>query len=157
MRKIVLIILIVVLSLLSFSCGKEKFGHAEMRIPLNSDFESLEIDGYDVAYSNGEKVVAAMRISFEAGFNQGIPETFTPTEFAAFYLKEVGRNEEVERDGYLAFCDYKVTDGEVDYYYLISFYRTKFAYFVVLFSAPDGDNLRADFLEMANSIYFEYD
>ncbi len=151
--------LIAALFILCASCGKEKFGHAEMRIPLNSDFESVEIEGYDSAYSDGKKVVATMRISFEAGFNQGIPETFTPQEFAAFYLKEVGREAEIQKDGYLAFCEYKVKDGELDYYYMLSFYRTKFAYFVVLFTTPSfaDESPREEFLKIAKSIYFEYD
>ena len=157
-RKIFLLVLTAAVFILCVSCGKQDFGHAEMKIPLNSDFEAVEIEGYDAAYSDGEKIVAAMRISFEAGFNQGIPETFTPQEFAAFYLKEVGRDAEIQKKGYLAFCEYEIEDSGTDYYYMLAFYRTKFAYFTVLFTAPlfSGEELREDFLKIAESIYFEY-
>lgn len=158
MRKIVLILLLSSCFVSLFSCDKPIPGHAEARIPI-SGFEATEAEGFDAAYTNGESVVGMIRISFEAGFNQGIPETLSAKKFAEFYMKKTERDCEIKQIGIIPYYEYTDGEGDSQLYYLATFYRTKYAYFLILFATDDslGEELRDEFLEMAESVYFVYD
>ena len=148
------VILVLLISFSLISCGARIPSHAEMRIPLEN-FSEIEAEGFDKAYSVGDSVVAVLRISFEAGFNQGIPETFSPRKFAEFYMKESGRSCDIFEIGNIPYYEY--VDSGI--YHLASFYRSRYAYFLVLFGAEESsaDSLRDGFVSIAESIYFDYD
>ena len=154
MRKLLSTFLVVLCAISFISCDEPIPSHAEIRIPLEN-YSEIEAEGFDKAYSAAGSVVAVLRISFEAGFNQGIPETFSPRKFAEFYLKESGRDCEIFEVGYIPYYEYV----ETGVYHLASFYRSKYAYFLVLFGAEESaaEDLRDDFISIAESIYFVYD
>ena len=143
------------------SCGGDKtFGHCELRIPLSDGFSERDAEGFDVAYSNGDLAVAILRISFAAGYDEGIPETLMPNEFAAYYLYRTDRRAEIVSEYDFAYYEFSESYESGEYYHLMSFYRSKWAYFAVLFSSREEmrEVSRGIFLEYADAAYFvEYE
>lgn len=138
-KKIFSFILALAAVITLVSCDGEKiFGHAELRLPLSEDFREFEAETFDAAYSDGNILVAVYRVSFAAGMEDGIPETLTPEQFARLYKKSSGRDAEIKKKGLTPYYEYSETQNGVKSCYLASFYRSKYAYFAVLFAAPEG-------------------
>lgn len=155
-KRISLSLLSAILILALVSCAALEYGHAELRISLPDSVRALDAEGFDSAYSDSDFVVGINRISFAAGFNQGIPDYLTAEEFATFYMKQSERDAVVNRRGDFAFYEYVDLSGGVSTFYLASFHRSKYAYFLVLFACDEAkrDALTLDFLSYADSVIF---
>ena len=161
MLKRALSLLFILSLLFSFtSCGDEEappmLSHCELRLPLPDGYTEVENDVYDAAVSNGLYMIALTRISFIAGMmGDGIPETLTDIEFGELYLEKCSRDEEVKRDT-VAYAEYFDKSGAAEYYYVEAFYRSQYAYFVILFVSPAelAGEAEGVFLELANKVYF---
>lgn len=130
MKRILTVFLLIISTLLLTSCG-EDFSHCELSLPLSSDYRRVDGGkGFDAVFTNGEAIAGMIRISFIAGFNQGIQETMSSYEFAEFWKNKIGRDAKVMTDIKTPYYTYR-EDG---YFYLCGFYRTPDAYFVVLLS-----------------------
>ena len=142
-----------------FSCAeKMDFGHAELRISLPKSFKDFEVQGFDKAYSDGESVVAIYRVSFEAGREDGIPDFLTTEQFARLYLKSTSRKAEIKNHNFTAYYEYTEPAGGENSSYLASFYRSKHAYFLVLFACPErlySEKLQT-FLSYTETVIFVY-
>lgn len=149
-----LISLIVILS--SVSCGEPKYKHCELVIPLDSDFKETENENFDATFTNGETIVAIVRISFVAAYSEGIPETLTPSEFGKFWLKKCARDAELINEDGISYSTYTEEQNGREYFYLESFLRSHSAYFVVLFATESSNKEegRAEFLSYTKGIYF---
>lgn len=155
-KRIVCVTLSLIIILSTVSCGGPKYKYCELVIPLDSDFEKTENENFDASFTDGKSVVAIVRISFVAAYNEGIPETMTPSEFGKFWLRKCKRDAEVVSEDGLSFCTYYEDQNENEYFYLESFLRSHSAYFVVLFVTSKSNEVagRADFLEYSKGIYF---
>ena len=155
-KRIVCIALSLIIILSIFSCGGPKYKYCELVIPLDSDFEKTENENFDASFTDGKTVVAIVRISFVAAYNEGIPETLTPYEFGKFWLIKCGRDAEVITNDGVSFCTYYENQNENEYFYLESFLRSHSAYFVVLFATVKSNEQagRAEFLDYLRKIYF---
>ena len=156
-KRIFFLLVIIAVSFQVVSCGDgdKPVAYCEMRIPLEDGFYSVENENFDATYTNGKYLVAILRISFVAGIGEGIPETLTPYEFGEFWLDKCERYANMISDG-VAYCEYYDTEGDTEHFYLEAFYRSRYAYFVVLFgtdSARESDG-RVDFLSYAQGVYF---
>ena len=62
-------------------------------------------------------------------------------------------------DSPLAFCEYYDDAGGQELYYFEAFYRSTYAYFVVLFASNGSAaaEAREDFLRLAEGVYFKPD
>jgi hypothetical protein len=125
-------------------------------MPIGDGYSSVETDNYDLLYTNGRYMIAVTRISFVAGMmGEGIPETLSEVEFAEFYLEKCSREAAVIEDEvtYVEYYD-ESADGEL--YYLEAFYRSPYAYFVILFVSSASLDAESGpvFLELAKNVYF---
>lgn len=157
LKKLLALFLSVLLLLFSVSCGKDTvYSHAELIIGLDSDFKEVENRDFDVTYSNGKYMVAVVRISYVAGMLDGIPETMTPLEFGELWLERCMRVATV-MSGEITYTEYYSGIGDGEHYYLEAFYRSKYAYFVVLFATLSKNQAegRADFIRYAKSVRFD--
>ena len=152
--------LLIIVSLVTlFGCDGEKvntLSHCEFRMPLPDEYSAVESNDYDAVYSNGSYMIALTRISFIAGMmGEGIPETLTEVEFAELYLEKCSREASVINDG-VTYVEYYDMSGNDELFYLEAFYRSPYAYFVVLFvsGASLEDSARPEFLDFAESVYF---
>lgn len=157
-KRFLSLLLVIVLSFALFSCGDDEpiLSHAELRMPLREGYSETASDTYDALFSNGRYMIALTRISFVAGMlGEGIPETLTNVEFAELYLEKCGRDAEIMTDG-VTYVEYYDMGASDEFYYLEAFYRSQYAYFVILFvsDATVSGIARAEFLELARSVYF---
>ena len=157
-KKIISLILCLSTLVLLPSCGKKdepKYGHCEMTLPLSSDFYEVEDENFDVTYSNGSYVVAVLRLSFEAAMKEGIPETMTPREFGEFWVEKCDRRATVRTET-VTYCEYYEYAGLAEFYYFEAFFRSQYAYFVVLFASPSAYDNQAfdDFVSYSEGITF---
>ena len=143
------------LSLLSCAGGEDGFSYCELSIPLTEDFYAVENERFDATYSNGDYAVAILRISFVAAVMDGIPETLSAYDFGEIWLERCDRDANI-RHGELAYCEYYDYAGGIEYFYLEAFYRSPYAYFVVLFTtaAELESTGRVDFLKFAKNVTF---
>ena len=157
LKRLLLLALSLALSFSVIACSQSQtYSHCEMVLPLADDFYEVENADFDKSYSNGIAAVAILRLSFEAAFSSGIPETFNTEEFGRFWLRECGRSAEIVRYEGIAHCTYTESVGETDYFCLAAFYRTYYAYFVVLFTVEDAvrTEWEGEFLRYISNVYF---
>lgn len=143
------------LSFASCSDGDTVFSYCEMRIGLPEEFREIDGENFDVTYYNGEYLTAILRLSFVAAMREGISETLTPYEFSEFWLEKCNRSANIISDG-ITYCEYYDDSSGQEHFYLEAFYRSPYAYFVILFSVNSKaeERGRVDFLNYANSVYF---
>ena len=129
------------------SCKKEKaFEYCELGIVLTDRFESYDSEGaYDVAYADGDLIVGISRFSFvDCEQEYGILATHSPLKFAQIHLARYGQSSDitVAQHGDVPYYSYSMSDlGGFEYFYMPTFYRTPYAYFVITFVTP-YDNVK---------------
>ena len=156
MLKRMLSAFLVVLTLFLCSCEKETFSHCEMTIPLDESFERIDLEGFDAAFSDGLLSVALTRISFDAAVNNGIPDTLSSNQFARFWLIECGRDVEPTLYGGVDCAEYTDVMGGISYTTVGAFYRSKYAYFIVVFTTESStfDVYRESVYRYLSGVYF---
>ena len=151
--------ILLIISVISSCSDYKTFDHCELYIRLPSDFEDVGAsDNFDLLISNGDVSVGVSRISFTAAYNNGIPDTLTDKAFAEYFLAQIGKELTVyTRDG-VPYVSYTEEHGSRQYYCVATFYRSLYAYFLVLYStdAHLGDEWRELFLEFATDVTFKY-
>ena len=155
-KRIVFALVSLIIVFLSVSCSGPKYKYCELVIPLDLDFEKTENENFDASFTDGETVVAIVRISFVAAYNEGIPETLTPHEFGKFWVRKCQRNANVVNEDGVSFCTYYEENEGDEFFYFESFFRSRSAYFVVLFATSKSNEEagRAAFLDCSSKIYF---
>ena len=155
-RLITLLLIFATLFLIS-SCGGDKYSHAELVIDLGDNFYSANESNFDKSYTDGKNVVAIQRLSFEAAYRDGIGETHTPSEFGRLWLLRTGNERPVETDGEVSYATYYVGEGDEEFLHLAAFYRSRHAYFVVIFATQAGAEIESteEFLSYAKTVHFK--
>ena len=159
--KLPLAIITLLSLILSFGgCSDEKrVEYCELGIVLTDDFITYDTDGaFNVAYSDGNTIVGIARYSFVDCEELGLLTTFTPLKLANVYLDMMDRtvDEAVKERGDIPYFTYTETakDGS-SYFYMPTFYRTPYAYFVITFIAPKvrESEAREEFFGYMDSVY----
>jgi hypothetical protein len=127
----------------------------EFGIVLDVSFESYDSDGaFDVAYANGDVIMGMTRYSFVDCEEYGLLSTLSPDKLAEVYRDKSGKGEECEimKTADVPYYFYSTADG---FTYLMSFYRTPYAYFVVTYITPTAkfDEVYDDILDYMSSAY----
>ena len=141
-KRIFVSLLLIFATLLSLaSCKNEKrVEYCELGIILTEDFESSDTDGaFSVAYSDGNTVVGISRFSFVDCEELGLVSTMTPLKLAEVYLErmDLGADFGVQIFGDVPYFTYTADSEEgSSYFYMPTFYRTPYAYFVITFITP---------------------
>ena len=110
--------------------------YAEFGMILADDFEPYDSDGaFDVAYANVSVMMGMKRYSFVNSEEYGLLSTLTPEKLAEVYREKsgMGNSAEILSTGDVPYYYYSTADG---YVYLIGFYRTPYAYFVITYITP---------------------
>ena len=147
--------------LLSFSScnGYKKFEYCEMGIALKKDFREYDSDGsFNAAYSDGKTIVGITRFSFVDCEEYGLLSTYSPEQLAKVYLYRLGEENvgEIMTQGDVPYFSYSAPSADgIYYFYMPTFYRTPYAYFVITFITPASrkDEGRVEFLDYISSVY----
>ena len=160
MRRVLSLLLILAVTASLASCSRyKKYEYCEIGIYLDKNFEEYDSDGaFHVAYSDGSTIVGMTRFSFVDSEEYGLLSTYTPEQLAKVFMHKLS---DVQTDGIKVHGDvpyfYYVatsTDGN-QYFYMPTFYRTPYAYFVITFITPSvrAKEGRAEFLEYSSSVH----
>ena len=163
MKRIKLPLAIITLLSLILSLGgcsdEKRVEYCELGIVLTDDFITYDTDGaFNVAYSDGNTVVGIARYSFVNCEELGLLTTFTPLKLANVYLDMMDRtvDEAVKERGDIPYFTYTETakDGS-SYFYMPTFYRTPYAYFVITFVTPKAREAegRDEFFGYMDTVY----
>ena len=179
MKRILYFILMLVMLFSLSSCSDtKKFTHCEITLTLARDFElkpedepfliedasgipvafsvSNE-DGIDMALCDGSIAVTLVRISHEAAIKEGIFPGLTQLEFAKFYMNLSNIVSEVQLHEGVPYCTYKKLGGDgSSFTFLLSFFQTPNAYFVLSFITTDDnfDNMKPTLLDYVSAVSF---
>ena len=159
-KTIISLLLILGLTLSFVSCSNKKdFVYCELGIVLTKDFEEYDTDGaFNVAYSDGNVIVGISRYSFVNAEELGLLSTYTPEKLAEVYLKKMDQatDEGVKNFGDVPYFSYTKSSQEgLEYFYMPTFYRTPYAYFVITFITPKQreNEGRGEFFEYMSTVY----
>ena len=154
------LLLVISVIFLSTSCVQyKKFEYCEMGIYLTKEFKEYDSEGaFNVAYSDGNVIVGITRISFVDSEQLGFLTTHSPRVFAEVYRDMMERElkGEVDMHNDVPFFTYTDvgSDGAI-YFYMPTFYKTPYAYFVITFITPKlrEDVGRVEFFEYIDTVY----
>ena len=156
--KSIILFLIMAFSFFAFvSCSDNvEFAHCELTLVLDDGFEAEKSEEFDLLLSNGDAVVSLTRISFDAGVESGIDETYTAKGFAAFFMNKSGKSEELLMRGDVPYYTYTEKVNGSDIFYTVTFYRSFNAYFMVAYATPleNKNEWSERFLGYAEDAYF---
>lgn len=155
----VLILSIVwMLSALLTSCGDEqtdmsyRHRYCELALNLPQSYAELTSDSFDAFFSTGEAFVGISRLTFQGLEGDDLDGSMFPDEVARRYAQKNSMDVAVvDAEGYSYFIYF-----EGGYYNLISFYRSKYAHFIVRFMCSEEKEVKysADFLKYASEAKF---
>ena len=142
------------------SCSNaQRIEYCELGIVLTKDFKPYESEGaFNAAYSDGSVIVGISRYSFVNCEELGLLTTFTPLKLANVYLEMMDRtvDESVKKRGDIPYFSYTDTgDDGYQYFYMPTFYRTPYAYFVITFITPKAREPegRVEFYGYMDTVY----
>lgn len=153
-------ILLLFASLLSFlACSSGKaYTYCEIGIEIPRSYRRFDAEGdYDMAFKDGRSVIGIRRFSFEAVVEDGILSTHTAFKFAEIYRERLeGVSPSPMREhGYIPYFTYTRYSGGTSYTYMPAFFRTPYAYYMVVLVSENGinDGGRVKFLEILDTFY----
>lgn len=164
MRRTAISILLLIATVLSLaSCKKksheQRIEYCELGMVLTDEFSAYESDGvFNLAYSDGNMIVGISRYSFVDCEQVGLLTTYSPKKLANVYLERLGMqvDEKVKMQGDVPYFSYTKTESDgVEYYYMPTFYRTQYAYFIITFITPKARMIegREEVFEYINTVY----
>lgn len=166
-RALVSLLLIISVAASFVGCKSDGLGrnalrveYCELGIILTKDFETYDSGGvYNASYSDGKTIVGIARYSFVDCEEYGLLTTFTPLKLANVYLEMMDRtvDEAVQKQGDVPYFTYtETTEDGSQYFYMPTFYRTPYAYFVITFITPKMREAegRVEFLNYIKTVYF---
>lgn len=156
-KRIISLLLLLSVAITLISCEEDKtFSHKEISLVLTDEFYETDSENYDLLLTDGRVSVAVARISLATSLENGIPDAFDPLDFAEFFLGESGADANIYTFGDIPYYTaYAEREGD-ELYLLYTFYRSKYAYFVITYTAPRAaeSEWRERFLSFADTVYF---
>lgn len=156
MRRLLSLIVVICIAFLLVGCSKTKeFQHCEIILNLPADFESVSGEEpfvvtdalgaevkfttsngnqVDLALCDGNSAVTLVRISAEAAAGEGIFPALSQLEFAKFYIENILKlDTQCQLISDIPYCTYEKRSNGTEFSFLLAFYRSPDAYFVLTF------------------------
>lgn len=160
-KGVSLILALSLVTLFIFSCERDKgvkYSHCEIEITLSESFSEYEAkESFDLAFTDGRMIVGVQRLSFDAGIEDNVPATLTPLTFAEYYLHRTGTEAEIFEYGYVPYAVFTMSEALESYCYLLSFYRTDYAYFIITFITAHtmNDNVKDEIFGIIDTVKYK--
>ncbi len=132
MKKIILLFLLICVVFSSVSCGESSYTYAEFTITLPRDYLEYDSGGvYDLSVTDGRATLGINRISFVSAEQTGLDITFTPADFAKYYMNQIsGIDTAVKNSGDVPYYSSIEYHNGSQYFCIFGFYRSRGAYFI---------------------------
>ncbi len=123
---------------------------------LDSSFTEFSSEQYDLALEGEGMNVGVKRISLYAASVEGVPDNYSPRRFAEYFLSKRGDEAEIFTYGDIPYFSLSESVSGVEFYTLYTFYRSKYAYFIITFATERAreSEYRERFFEYADTVYF---
>ena len=158
-RRFICLLLVFLVLFSAVGCKKNKDERVwcDIAITLPEEYEEYEATGsFDLAFRSGRRVVGITRISFDAGINSGIAPTHTAYRFAEEYRDASGyEDREITEHGDVPYFTYTLENAVGnEYVYMPTFYRTLYAYVIIMFVCPreEAEEAKEIFLSYADTV-----
>lgn len=157
-KRAVTVCIFFLFAALFFSCGEEptdmsyRHKYCELALNLPQSYVEMESDSFDAFFSTGEAFIGVSRLTFQGIEGDDLDGSMFPDEVARKYAQKNSLDVSVvDCEGYSYFV---YTEG--GYYNVISFYRSKYAHFIVRFMCIEEkkDRFASDFLKYASTAKF---
>ncbi len=141
-----------------FSCGKKDYTYCEIGFEIPRGYRETDAsDDFDLAFEKQGRVIGIRRMSFDAVEKEGLLATHTPYTLAEIYRERLSASDcsTVFTHGDIPYFVYTLSDGYRSYAYMPTFYKTRYAYFVITFVCKNSIDVggRAEFLEICDTVY----
>ncbi|MBO5946140.1 MAG: hypothetical protein J6Q69_05975 [Clostridia bacterium] len=138
LKRLISLLLFISCLLGLVACGDEEEGFKtysseELSITLSDSFYQVEDPNSNLLLSNGKMTVSFKRLSFIDAEASGISAAYSDVRFANFFLENSGIDSEVYMRADTPYYTY-YSEGETRLFCLASFYRTPYAYFILIFA-----------------------
>lgn len=156
-KAVAFMLLILSLCFSLFSCAPREHVYCEIGITLPASYRKIDAsDDFDLAFKSGSKVIGIRRFSFEAVLEDGILTTHTPMKFAEIYrdrLEGISASP-MRESGDIPYFTYTITTAGGAYVYMPTFYRTPYAYIMVMLVSENRLNEGGcvEFLEICGTL-----
>ena len=153
MIKKLILLFLVLLSALPFTACTDEHTYAEFTLSAPDKYFEYETDDYDLAFTDSRATVGITRISLASASVSGLDVTYTPADFARFYLDYSGKKADIQQADDIPYYTYVEAVMGVRYYCLMAFYRTEGAYFIVACMVDENrkDSYSSEFIEIIAS------
>ena len=154
LKKIITVILLCATLFSIASCGKKQsFTYADLTLTFDNGFYEEKSEDYDLLVTNGQATAALTRLSFVDAIKQDISGAMSADAFANYLLSKKGESAQVFMRKEYAYYTYREVTAEGELYCMATFYRTAYAYVVVMYAtaASRESQYREKFFEYADS------
>lgn len=150
LKRFISLFILVALAVSLVGCSEvNEFTCAELTLSLPDGYTERERpDGVNMLLSDGSNTVTLRRISFSDAYKEGIPSGYSASLFAEYFLEESDIDGKLESYKNTPYYTYYVTKDGLKLFCLASFFRTPYAYFIILFAT------RAELEEREKAVYF---
>ena len=139
------------------SCGKKEYVYCEIGLELPRSYRKTVTDDFDLAFEKNGKIIGIRRMSFDVVEKDGILATHSPYTLAELYRERLSVNgaSTVFTHGDIPYFVYSISDGISTYAYMPTFYRTRYAYFIITFICKNSidEGGRVEFLNICDTVY----
>lgn len=137
-KRILSVIVILTLSLSLIACGENAFVCGELSITLPGGYTERERpEGANMLISDGKSTLTFRRISLLDASELGIPAGLSAGDFAELFLEESGVTGVISSYNRTPYYTYYAKGASVNLFTLCAFYRTPYAYFILIFATGE--------------------
>lgn len=159
LKKIIGLIIVLSVTLSCDSCGGTKsFTCADLTMTFPSAYEEADAEGEaNMLLTDGKSTVSIKRLSFIDAEKQGVNSSYSDAQFAKFFLINSGIDGTVSTYSDVPYYTYYDDAGSVRLFCVAAFYRTPYAYFIVIFatSADREREVRDEFFEIITTATYK--
>ncbi len=157
-KGVVAFLLIFPILLSLISCGKKEYVYCEIGIELPRGYRVYNAEkDFDLAFEKQNQIIGIRRMSFDVVIEDGLLTTHSPYTLAEIYRERiaVSNASTVFTHGDIPYFVYSIFDGNTTYAYMPTFYRTRYAYFIITFICKNTitEGGRVEFLEICDTVY----
>ena len=158
LKTIIAILLIFPILLSLVSCGAKEYVYCEIGIKIPSGYRVHDAkNDFDLAFEKQNRIIGIRRMSFDVVIEDGLLTTHSPYTLAEIYRERiaVSNASTVFTHGDIPYFVYSISDGQTTYAYMPTFYKTRYAYFIITFICKNTitEGGRVEFLDICDTVY----
>ena len=157
-KRVISLLLAAVLLISLLGCsGDVTFTCLDINLTLPSGYHEADAgDGANMLLTNNKSTVTVKRLSIVDAEKDGISGSYSAKQFAEFFLVNNELEGSITTYGDVPYYSYYDTATATELFCISAFYRTPYAYFIVIFatSAENEDAARKEFFDIMSSVTY---